>query len=514
MRTGFGRRDILRAAVAVPALGALGRTANAQQARSVIRIGTDVDAQSLDPRLQRETTGYRVINLVYSGLVQLDQQLAPRPDLATSWENPDPRTWIFHLRNDAKFHDGRPVTAADVVFTIQTILDPTLNARFRSLFTPIDAIEASDDHTVRIRLKEPYAPLLSYLDVGIVPKHLVEGGRDLNIQPLGSGPFRFVRWDRGSRIVLEANSDYFGGRPRVNGVEFVVVPDNTARAQALEAGDLEIIQSPLSPRDIQRLDRDQRFKHAALPGLGVTYLNFNCRNETLADPRVRRAISMMVDQATIVNQIYEGTDQVATSLLLPSLGWSYSDQIRQPGFDVNAAKALLAEVGYRPGAGGVLAREGRKLSIALSTHSEDPSRVQAVEFIQNVMREAGIDVRVQISDWPAFSTGVQNGQHEVALLGWLLLVDPDRLLYAQLHSTGNLNWGHYSNPQVDAALDRGRSALNQNDRAVAYRDAARILAQELPYYVIAYQGFHVFNTRSLEAFQPEARGYMRSLAAG
>ena len=102
----------------------------------------------------------------------------------------------------------------------------------------------------------------------------------------------------------------------------------------------------------------------------------------------------------------------------------------------------------------------------------------------------------------------------MALLGWLLLVDPDRLLYAQLHSTGNLNWGHYSNPQVDAALDRGRSALNQNDRATAYHDAARILATEVPYYNIAYQGFHVFNTRSLEGFQPEARGYMRSLAAG
>jgi peptide/nickel transport system substrate-binding protein len=508
------RRDFLRTTVAGLAASTLGAAAaQAQPARGVVRIGTDVDAQSLDPRLQRETTGYRVNNLVYSGLVALDQQLAPRPDLATSWENPDPRTWIFRLRRDAKFHDGRPVTAADVVFTFRTILDPAFNARFRSLYVPIDAIEASDDYTVRIALKEPYAPLLSYLDVGIVPRHAVEAGRDLNTQPLGSGPFRFVRWDRGSRIVLEANPEYFGGKPRVNGIEFVVVADNTARAQALEAGDLEIIQSPLSPRDIQRLDRDQRFKHAALPGLGVTYLNFNTRNETLADPRMRRALAMLVDQATIVNQIYEGTDRVATSLLLPSLGWSYTADIRQPGFDANGARALLAEMGWKPGAGGTLMREGKPLSITLSTHSEDPSRVQAVEFIQNVMREAGVEVRVQLSDWPAFSTAVQNGQHEVALLGWLLLVDPDRLLYAQLHSQGNLNWGKYANPQVDAALERGRSALNRDDRAAAYRDATRILAQEVPYYVIAYQGFHVFNARALEAFQPEARGYLRSLAA-
>src|SRR5258708_32588793 len=133
-RPGFTRQEFLRAAGGAVALSALGRAAEAQQARSVIRIGTDVDAQSLDPRLQRETTGYRVINLVFSGLVQLDGQLVPQPDLATRWENPDPRTWIFYLRRAAKFHDGRPVTAADVVFTVRTIVDPALNARFRSLY--------------------------------------------------------------------------------------------------------------------------------------------------------------------------------------------------------------------------------------------------------------------------------------------------------------------------------------------------------------------------------------------
>ena len=199
----------MRAALVAFALAGFGAAAEAQPARGMIRVGTDVDAQSLDPRLQRETTGYRVNNLVYSGLVALDQQLVPRPDLATSWENPDPRTWIFQLRHDAKFHDGRPLTAADVVFTFRTILDPALNARFRSLYTPIDAIEAGDDHTVRITLKEPYAPLLSYLDVGIVPKHLVESGRTSTSRS-AAGRSASCAGTAGSRIVLEANPDYSG----------------------------------------------------------------------------------------------------------------------------------------------------------------------------------------------------------------------------------------------------------------------------------------------------------------
>lgn len=485
----------------------------AQPAKGLIRVGTDVDSQSLDPRLMRETTGFRAINLIYSALIQLDDKVSPKPDLATKWENPDPKTWIFTLRRDARFHDGKPVTAADVVFTYTTILDPALNARFRVLYTPIDKVEAVDEGTVRISLKEPYAPLLSYLDLGIVPKHAVEGGRDLNVNPLGSGPYKFAKWDRGSRISLEANADYFGGKPKYDKLDFVVVPDNTARAQAFEAGDLDLIQSPLSPRDIKRLAAAGKAAYAKLPGIAVTYLNINTKSENLGDPKVRKALAMLIDQKTIVEQIYEGTDQAATSLLLPSLAWSYSAAVKQPAFDAAKAKALFAEAGWKPGADGVLAKDGKKFSITIGTHSEDPNRVQSVEFIQNVLKQNGVDAKVAISDWPSFSGGVANGKHDVGLMGWVALVDPDRLMYGQLHSAGGLNWGKYSNAKVDAALTAGRSAATLPARAVAYQEAATVLADEVPYYVISYQGFHVFADKSLAGFVPDPRGYLRSLAA-
>jgi peptide/nickel transport system substrate-binding protein len=229
----------------------------------VIRIGTDVDAQSLDPRLQRDTTAYRLNNLLYDGLVQLDENLSPRPDLALSWRQPDEKTWVFTMRRDARFHDGRPVTPDDVVYTFKTILDPALNARFRSLYEPIETVEAVGDDQVRFTLKAPYAPLLSYLDLGIVPKDA--GGRDLNASPLGSGPFRFSRWERGGRIVLTANDGYFAGRPAIDEIDMIVVPDNTARAQALEAGDLDLVMSPLSPQDVSRLGADRRFDTCICP---------------------------------------------------------------------------------------------------------------------------------------------------------------------------------------------------------------------------------------------------------
>ena len=210
-----------------PFLLALALGCSAPKTGLPIRVGTDVDASSLDPRLMRDTTSYRVVDLLFDGLVRLDRNLVPVPGLAVSWENPEPTRWVFHLREEARFHDGRPFVAEDVVHTLETILDPAFGAPLRSLYEPIERVVAIDDHTVEIGLDGPYAPLLSYLDVGIVPRD-AEGAAS---GPIGTGPYRLLRWDRGSRIVLEANREYWGGAPAHDAIEIVVVPDNTARAQ-------------------------------------------------------------------------------------------------------------------------------------------------------------------------------------------------------------------------------------------------------------------------------------------
>lgn len=475
-----------------------------------IRVGADVDAGTLDPRLMRDTGAYRATDLIYDGLVQLAPDLKPQPALALSWENPEPTVWIFRLRPNVKFHDGSPFTAEDVVFTYQTILNPSSNAPMRALFTPVKSIEAVDPLTVKFTLSAPYAPLLSYLDIGIVSKKYVEGGGDTALKPVGAGPMKLGDWRRGSILRLEPNADYWGGAPAAKPIEIVVVGDNTARAQAFEAGDLDLIQSPLSPRDIQRLAADKKYGSAIIPGLGVTYLNFNTADPLLADPKLRAAIAMLVDQNAIVGQIYEGVDKVATSVLMPS-SWSYSADIKQPPFNVEAAKAAFAALGWKP-VNGVLQKDGKKLHIVLSTHSEDPNRVQAVEFLQATFQSAGVETELRVSDWPSFSVNyVQKSQHQIALLGWLNIVDPDRLLYGQLHTGGPLNWGGYSNKEVDAALDEGRSALGTDKRAEAYRKAATILAAEVPYYIVSYQGYQLFYNKALGELTPNARGYLRGL---
>ena len=468
------------------------------QGTDTIVIGTDVDAGTLDPRLTRDTTAQRTGNLIYSGLVEIAPNLEPVPELAESWESPDPQTIIFTLRPDLTFSDGTPLTSEDVVFTYETILDPDFNAPQRALYTPIESVEAIDERTVQFNLSSPYAPLLAYLDMGIVSKAAVESGVDINREPIGAGPMKLVAWDSGSSIRLEANESYWGGAPEIDAVTLQIIGDNSSRAQAFEAGDLDVIQPPLSPQDIERLKNDERFGNVIMAGLGVTYLNFNVSDPLLSDPEMRQAFAMLVDQDTIVNQIYQGVDEVAHSVLMPG-SWAYSDAISHPAFDPAGAVEKFAELGWTDtNNDGVLDKDGKPLKVILSTHREDPNRVQSVEYLQAVFQSAGVQAEVQISDWPSFSTNyVQKGQHQIALLGWLNLVDPDRLLYANLTSNGSTNWGGYSNPEVDALLEEGRSSLDQADRIAAYQAAAEILAQDLPYYIISAQGYQLFYAKDL-----------------
>lgn len=488
------------------------QVAMAQDAQTIV-VGADVDAGTLDPRLMRDTTASRVADLIYSGLVHITPALEPVPDLAESWENPDPTTFIFKLRPDLTFSDGSPLTAEDVVYTYTTIINPDFNAPQRALFSPISAVEAVDPQTVKFTLSAPYAPLLSYLDIGIVPKALVEGGTDIALKPVGAGPMKLVSWNRGSEIVLEANDGYWRGAPEIENVTFKVIGDNSARAQAFEAGDLDVIQSPLSPQDIERLKGDDRFGNVITAGLGVNYVNFNAKDPLLADPKMRQAFSKLIDQETIVNDIYQGVDEVAHSIILPS-SWAFSDAISQPTFDIEGAIADFNALGWTDSNGdGVLDKDGADLAVTLSTHSEDPNRVQTVEYLQAIFESAGVKATAQITDWPSFSTNyVQQGKHQIAVLGWLNIVDPDRLMYAQFTTGGPTNWGGYSNPEVDALLQEGRSTLDQAARATAYQGAATILAEELPYYVVSAQGYQLFHSKDIPVeVQATPRGNLRGM---
>ncbi len=491
-------------------------SAGAAPSASVLRIGIDVDAGTLDPRLANDTTARRVNEQIYDGLVDLDPQLRPIPALAESWTYISPTVVVFKLRKNVRFHDGSPLTAEDVVFTYQTLLDPALRAPYRGLYTPISKIEAVDPETVRFTLAAPYGPLFKYLGsdlMGIVSKKAVERlGAEYPTHPIGTGPYKFVSWQRNSRITLEANPTYWKGAPKLTQVVFNIIPDNTTRAAALEASDVDLIHSPLSPQDVRRLKNQPRVQVYQLTGLGITYLNFNLADPILKDVRIRRAIAHLIPQQTIVRQIYQDIDSPATSVLLPAWAGVYTGDIAQPSTDLARARALLAEAGWIS-RGASLERDGQRLTIVVRTHSEDPNRVQVAELLVSILRSYGVDARTEITEFPALIQALVGGTYQLVLVGWLGLVDPDRGMYNQFHSKGSSNWEKYNNARVDALLDEGRQKSDPAERANIYREVARVVATDLPYYVLTYQGYIVAISKRVQGFTPYPSGSFRALSA-
>ncbi|MDN4075363.1 ABC transporter substrate-binding protein [Fictibacillus terranigra] len=472
-----------------------------------IKVGLDVDAGTMDPRLSSDTSSKRVSELAYDGLIRLSDNLEAEPSLATKWDNPNPTTWIFTLRKNVNFQDGTPFTAEDVKYTFDTLLDPNLKAPSAILYEPIKSVDVVNKYQVKFTLKQPYAALLSYLDIGIVPKHIGEkNDKSLANHPIGTGPYKLVKWSKNNKIAFEANPKYWGGAPKTKKITYYIIPDNTTRVASLESGDVDLVHSPVSPQDISRIKQNDKLKVVETQGLGFTYLNFNVKNKILSEVKIRQALSNLVNKDVISSKIYKGMDKPGKSPLIPA-SWAYTDNVPTFDYDVKRAKALFKEAGWQDSDGdGVLDQNGKKLKFTLSTHSEDPNRVQTVEYLQNEFTKAGIETKVTTNEWPTFSASLTEGKFDIALVGWLNLVDPDRAMYNQFHTDGGGNYGKYSNRQVDVLLEKGRTALSQAERIKVYQKAASIVTEEAPYDVLLYQGYIAMYNKNLIGFKPYPSG--------
>ena len=490
------------AAQPTPAGGAAPTAAAASQATrgGLLRVGLDVDADTLDPRLTKNTSGFRLKELAFNGLVAINPDYTPAPDLAEKWDNPDDKTWVFHLRPGVKFHDGSDLTAADVKYTYDSVLDQSFNSPFRAFYLSVDKVDATDQNTVTFTLKQPFAPFLSYMDLAIVPQAAVQKlGNDFGARPVGSGPFKVDRWSTGDTIELSANDAYFGGRPNLDRVRVKVVPDNSGRVVALESGDLDFVQSPVSPQDVSRVQSAGKLKVDRTPAAGYTYVNLNCADPALSDKRVRQALSHLVNKQQIIDTIYKGIGKPASGPIVPGM-WAYSADVPSYDYSPDKAKQLLDEAGWNAGSDGVRTREGQRLSLTVRTHSEDPDRKQLIQVLQSEFQNVGIEATTNTVEFPAFFQDVQDGKYQVAVIGWLNLSDPDRATFRQFTSDGSANYGKYRNEQVDQLLKTARTTLDQSKARSLYADAVKQIVDDAPYIFVQYQEYIAMYTPRLQGY--------------
>ena len=455
------------------ALAACSRKLPIDEGRLVIALpGTPV---SVDPRLATDAYGEQLLQMTHASLVRRDPAGNPAPDLAESWESPDPLTVVFHLRPRLTFHDGRPLTSADVRHTFAWILDPANRSPHRAMYRHLAAVETPDARTVVFRLAEPFAPFLSTMVRGIVPEGSPAGGR---APPPGAGPYRIDDVSPDGEATLSAFDGYYGGPPPIRAVTVKFVPDSNVRFLELSAGSVNFALNGVDPDLLPAAEKTGRLVVEEAQGGNVSYLGFNLRDRALGDVRVRRAIAMAIDREAIVRALWKGRADLAESILPPG-SWASDDGIAPNPFDPGRARRLLDEAGYRdPDGDGPLPR----LRLTFKT-SQNEQRRRVAAAIQEQLRQVGIAVEIQSLEWGTFFSDVKRGNFQIYGLTWVGIADPD-IFHHAFHSGSappdGANRGGYVNPEVDRLTGAARRETSREKRREMYRRVQRILARDLP----------------------------------
>jgi len=492
------------AVLALLSLGACGRaerTAEPAQGEGGPAFGDTLveaaigDISGLIPNITSDSASHNIGNLIYSNLIRTDKNLRLEGELAERWEiSRDELTITFHLRKGVRWHDGEELTARDVDFTYRYMIDPKTPTAYAEPFRQVRRAEVVDRHTYRVTYEKPYAPALLSWGIWILPRHILEApwraGVDLrttrqNRHPIGTGPYLFREWKTGEKIVLEANPDYFEGRPYISRVVYRIIPDQSTIFLELKARNIDM--AGLTPIQYRR-QTDYPAFHKAFSRYrylanGYAYLGFNLLDPRFADTRVRRAMAHAIDKQEIIEGVLLGLGQAAVGPYKPGTWW-YNPHVKTYPFDPERAKALLAEAGWRrKNSQGILERDGKPFSFTLRTNQGNLVRQQTAEIIQRRLGTVGIDVKIHIVEWAAFiNTFIRKRDFEAIILGWGLGHDPDQ--YDIWHSTktgpDELNHFSYSNPKVDELLEAGRRTFDEPKRKAIYGELQEIMAEEQP----------------------------------
>ena len=449
---------------------------------NVVTVLVRLSPLNFDPRVGTDEVSQRVHELVYSGLMVNDEHLRVAPGVAARLDNPDPLTYIAHLRRGIRFHDGHELTAKDVVYTFSSFLDPDFVSPRKGAYRMLGSVTAMDDYTVVFKLKEPSGSFPIQLVMPIVP---AEAGDSLRTFPIGSGPYRFVRYLADEQVELSAFEGYWDGLPLNAGIVLKIVPDETMRALELRKGAADVTVNDISPDIAFELQRRRELRVVEAPGVDYTYIGLNLRDPVLADRRVRQAIAHAVNREAIVKYLRRGLATPAVGVLSP-VTWAFEPDVPQFEYNVPKAKQLLDAAGYQdPDGDGPLAR----VRLSLKTSTDEFYRLQAT-VIQQDLKRVGIDVDVRSYEFATFYADVLSGNVQMYTLQWVGVTDPDilrRAFHSEQVPPVGFNRAHYKNPDVDRWLDLATRASTDEERRKYYSEVQKIVAEDVPYVSLWYK---------------------------
>jgi peptide/nickel transport system substrate-binding protein len=457
---------------------------------------------NLDPRIGTDGQSEHIDELLFDGLVQKEANFAFAPALAERWELRDPLTLVFHLRDNVRFHDGRPMAARDVVWSIESMRNGAVISPKAATYASVASVEAPDARTVILHLKQPDAFLLTNLAtgaIGIVPEG---SGNEFWRHPVGTGPFRFVSQQIDQDVVIERNPLSWQSPPQLERIRFAVVPDAITESLELEKGSADVAANSLPMDALPVLEQRPNLKIEDTPGTQIQYLAFNLTDPLLRDVRVRQAISCAIDRNLIIQTLLRGRAQPARSLL-PANHWAWTADTERFDYDPSRAAQLLDAAGHRVGPDGI------RFHLAMKTSNVEDVRLLAA-VLQQQLAKVGIALDIRTYEFATFYSDVTRGAFQLYSLRWIGGNEqPDIFSYAfstARFSPKGANRGHYSNPRLDALLDDAAASSDTGKRRVDYVEAQQILAHDLPAINLWYRDTVVVHSRRLANVVPNASG--------
>lgn len=455
------------------------RSSPADHPRDHLIVAIESNPLQLDPRYATDANSVRIGNLVYNSLLRADEQSRLQPELAESWRMTDDTTYVFDLRKDVRFHDGRPLTAADVKFTYESILDPRSQSPKRGLLKPLASVEALAARRVQFRLNSVHAPFVEQFTLGIVPAGSATRGLSSVQSPLGSGPFMIQSIESGERVTLKANPHSWQGKPPLDGLVFKIVPDAMVRVLEFQRGSVDFMQNDLEPDMLPWLRQNTDAQIAAAPGTTYQYIGINFTHPILRRKKVRQALAYAIDRESMIRHLLKDTVAPANGLLAP-LNWAYDDSVPRWPYDPARAKRLLDDAGFPdPDGDGPLPR----FRVSFKTTNIDLRR-RIAEALKEQLRAVGVELEIRSYEWGTFFADIKKGNFHLYSLAWVGVMDPDifyQIFHSQSVPPAGDNRGRYDNPDLDRLLEQGRRTTDAAERARIYRRAQAIIADDLPY---------------------------------
>lgn len=449
------------------------------------------EPSNLISMLASDSASHAVASQLFVGLVKYDKNINLVPYAAESFSvDNDGKLLKFKLREDIYWFDGVQMTADDVEFTYRLMIDPKTPTAYGGNFKVVKEFRRTGKFTFEVEYEEPFARALVTWANDILPKHILEGEDLLNTkysrEPVGAGPYKLKEWVPGTQLVLEANPDFFEGKPYIDQIVYRIIPDLSTQFLELKAGHIDMMD--LAP--LQYLYQtsgpgwDGCFNKFAYLASGYTFLGFNMNHPFFQDARVRQAIDYAIDRDELVKGVLYGLGEAANGPYKPGT-WQYNDAVIPRAYDPAKARQLLAEAGWSDTDGdGILDRDGVPFAFSVITNQGNTQRIKTGVILQQRLRDIGIVVDLRTVEWAAFiKEFVDKGRFDAIILGWNIVQDPDN--YNVWHSSmavdGGLNFIRYTNDELDDLLERGRKIVDIAKRKPIYDRVQEILHEDVPY---------------------------------